>query len=238
MKKRFIFVFISIFLLAGCSANPESNTPASNPQASSVPAQVTQVQAAEPAKAQNAPSLTADEVYKAVSAAWAKLGTAGPRHISQTTSKGMSTEYDLVPPDYHQVISAGGKVVAEQFAVGGTLYNNAQGAWSQIAGAGKVLNTIGTFSSGLSDSLVYSDGMVNGVEVINGSPAIVYSYKTTLKGQNASAKYKLWVDQTSGLPVKSENITADGMTIAQTITYDNNIKITLSEEAKNAPVKQ
>jgi len=192
---------------------------------------------------QAAPSMTADEVYLAVHAAWAKLDTAGPRHVSQTSSGGgdaeSTIEADSVPPDYHQVVSIMGNTVAEQYIVGGVIYNNVQGAWTQTPGAGAALSTIGNFASGISDSLIYADGMVNGIEVINGSPAIVYSYSTTLKGLDAApAQYKLWVDQTSGLPVKSENTDPDGMTIAQTITYDNSITITLPAEAANAPEAQ
>jgi hypothetical protein len=235
MKKTILFVIVTTFLLAACSALPKSNAPVPDPKTTSDQPQATSKQPTAPANLQPAPSLSADEVYQAVSAAWTKLDTAGPRHISQTTSEGLTTEADVIPPDFHQVMSAGGNVVAEQYIVGGTIYNNAQGAWTQTTGGGAALNTIGNFALNLSDSLVYSDGMVNGVEVINGSPAIVYSYSTTLKGLDASAQYKLWVDQASGLPVRSVNITPDGMTTDETITYDNSITITLPGEAKNAP---
>lgn len=228
MTKRFLLVFITAFLLAACSASTKSNSPGLTPQA-------TLIQPTAPSNTQPAPSLSPDEVYQAVSAAWKNLDTAGPRHISQTTSEGLVTEADVLPPDFHQVVSANGTVVAEQYIVGGTIYNNEQGNWTQTAGGSTALGTIGNFSLSLSKDLIYSDGMVNGIEVINGSPAIVYSYSTTLKGLDASAQYKLWVDQSSGLPVKSENITPDGMTITMMITYDPSITISLPVEAKNAP---
>jgi hypothetical protein len=235
MTKRFLLVFSTAFLLAACSASPKSNAPGLTPQA-------TLIQPTAPANTQPAPSLSPDEVYQAVSTAWKKLDTAGPRHISQTTSEGgsvgMSTEADVVPPGFHQVVSAMGAVVAEQYIVDGTIYNYNQGSWTQTAGGSTALSTIGSFSQSLSKDLVYSDGMVNGIEVVNGSPAIVYSYSTTLKGLDASAQYKLWVDQVSGLPVKSKNITADGTTIDMTITYDPSITIALPAEAKNAPPSQ
>jgi hypothetical protein len=236
MIKRFLLVFITASILLGaCSALPTSNATGPTPQE-------TQIPSAAPAIAQPAPSLSPDEVYLAVKTAWSKLDSAGPRHISQTSSKGgvvgMSTEADAVPPDFHQVVSVNGAVVAEQYIVGGTIYNNDQGSWTQTAGGSAALSTIGNFTQSLSSDLVYSDGMVNGIESINGSPAIFYSYSTTLKGLNASAQYKLWVDQTSGLPVKSENITADGMTIDMTIKYDPSITISLPVEAQNAPPGQ
>ncbi len=235
MTKRLLLVFLTASLLAACSASPKSNAIGPDPQA-------TLIQPAAPVNTQPAPSLSPDEVYQAVKTAWSKLDAAGPRHISQTTSKGgvvgITTEADAVPPDFHQVVSANGTIVAEQYIVGGTIYSNEQGAWTQTAGGSAALGTIGNFSQGLSADLVYSDGMVNGTEVINGSPAIVYSYSTTLKSLNASAQYKVWVDQTSGLPVKSENITADGSTIDMTIKYDPSITISLPVEAKNAPPSQ
>jgi hypothetical protein len=228
MTRTFLLVFITGFLLAACSALPKSNAPGSTPQA-------TLIQPTAPANTQPAPSLSPDEVYQAVSTAWKKLDTAGPRHISQTTSKGLSTEADVVPPDFHQVVSFKGTVVAEQYFVGGTIYNYNQGSWTQTAGGGTALSTIGSFALDLSGNLVYSNGMVNGIEVINGSPAIVYSYSTTLKGLDASAQYMLWVDQTSGLPVRSKNTSPEGSTIDMTITYDPSITISLPNEAKNAP---
>jgi hypothetical protein len=242
MRKTILSVFIAALFLAACSALPKSNAPAPNPQATSNQSQATQNQPTVAVDTQPAPSMTADEVYKAVSAAWAKLDTAGPRHISQTSSEGgkveSNIEADSVPPDFHQVVTMMGNKVAEQYIVGGTIYNYAQGGWTQTAGGNTAINTISNFSQGLADGLTYSDGMVNGIEVINGSPAIVYSYSTTLTGLDASAQYKLWVDQTSGLPVKSENITADGMTIAETITYDKSITFSLPAEAAKAPASQ
>jgi hypothetical protein len=258
MTKKFLLVFITALLLAACSASPQLNTSKPNPQGNSnqpaAPAdtqpapsnqpnpQETPNQPAAAADTQPAPSLSPDEVYQAVKAAWDKLATAGPRHVSQTTSEGgvvgMSTEADVVPPGFHQVVSVNGAVVAEQYIVDGIIYGKDQGGWSQAAGGSGALSMIGDFTQSFSKDLIYSDGVVNGIEVFNGSPAIVYSYSTTLQSVNASAKYKLWVDQASGLPVKSENITPEGSTIDMTITYDPGITISLPDEAKNAPPAQ
>lgn len=244
--KTFLVGIIATFLLAACSAQTASTAPAVETKVPSAQSQATLVQpTAQPqatvvqptavANAQPAPSLSPDEVYKAVSAAWAKLADAGPRHISQTSSDGLTTEVDVVPPDFHQVMSAGGNVMAEQYIVSGTIYNNVQGAWTQTAGGSDALGMLGNLVPAVSDSLVYSAGKVEGIEAINGSPAILFSYSTTLKGVDASAQYKVWVDQASGLPVRYVNITPDGTTIDETITYDSSITITLPDVAKNAP---
>jgi uncharacterized protein (DUF736 family) len=233
MIKNYLIVFIVAVLLGACSSSPTSNIAGTTPQATLN--QPTVIQPTVPANTQAAPSLSADEVYKAVSAAWKKQETAGSRHISQTSSEGLSIEADAVPPDFHQVVSAMGSVVAEQYIVGGTIYNYDQGSWTQAAGGGAALGMIGSFSLNLSGDLVYSNGMVNGVEVINGSPAILYSYSTTLKGLAKTAQYKLWVDQSSGLPVKAENTNPEGSVITMLYTYDPSITISLPDEVKNAP---
>jgi hypothetical protein len=234
MKKIFVTIVVTAMLLAACSATPKLNS-------SSPTSNATSNQPSNPVNTQPAPSLSADQVYQAVADAWDKSTTGGPRHISQNSSKGgqviSNTEADSVPPDYHQVVTVMGNVIAEQYFINGTFYNNVQGVWSQTPNATAALSTIGGVAKGLSADLVQSDGKVLGIEAVNGSPAIVYSYSTTLKSLNATAQYKLWVDQTLGLPVKFENITSDGMTIDETITYDSSISITLSAEAKNAPIK-
>jgi hypothetical protein len=193
---------------------------------------------------QAAPVLTSDEAIKAAQDAWAKLATAGPRHVSQTSYKGdtsVSTiEADSVPPNFHQVTSVMGTVVAEQYVYDGTIYNKVNGVWSQLAGAGKTFtDTLEGFAQGVKSSLVYADGLVVGIEIINGKPATAYSYTTTLTGLTAKpAQYTIWVDNASGLPVKRVNITPDGMKIVQLITYDATITLALPDEAKNSPPAQ
>ena len=150
MKKGFLLVLITASLLAACSASPQSTATEPAPQE-------TPIQPSAPANTQLAPSLSPDEVYQAVKTAWSKLDTAGPRHISQTTSEGgvvgISTEADAVPPDFHQVVSANGSVVAEQYIVNGIIYNNNQGSWTQTTGGSAALSTIGNFSQSLSDPI-------------------------------------------------------------------------------------
>jgi hypothetical protein len=193
---------------------------------------------------QAAPMLTSDEAIKTAQAAWARLATAGPRHVSQTSFKGDSAistiEADSVPPNFHQVTSVMGTVIAEQYVYDGTIYNKVNGEWSQLPGGGKTFtNTLEGFTQGLSESLVYADGKVVGIEDINGKPATAYSYTTTLKGLDVKpAQYTIWVDNASGLPVKRVDISPDGLKIVQLITYDASITLTLPDEAKNAAPAQ
>ena len=184
--------------------------------------------------------ITSDEVIKTAQDAWAKLATAGPRHISQTAYKGdaaISTiEADSVPPNYHQVNSVMGTVMVEQYVYDGTIYNKVNGEWTQLPGGGKTFtNVLEGFAKGVSDAIVLADGQVVGIEVVNGKPATAYSYTSTLKGLDVKpAKYTIWVDNASGLPVKRVDVSPDGLKIVQLITYDATITVTLPDDAKNA----
>ena len=191
---------------------------------------------------QAGPALSADDAIKAAQAAWARLATAGPRHISQNSYKGgalvSNIESDSVPPNLHQVTSIMGNVIGEQYFFDGAIYNKLNGAWSHLPGAApSTINAIEGFAQGMSSSLVYADSKVLGIEAVNGKPATMYFYTTTLTGLKANpAQYTIWVDNASGLPVKRVNIDPRGMKIVQLITYDGTIKLTLPDEARNSPV--
>jgi hypothetical protein len=191
---------------------------------------------------QAAPALSSDDAIKAAQAAWAKLATAGPRHISQNSYKGdtiiTNIEADSVPPNLHQVTTVMGNVIAEQYFFDGAIYNKINGAWSHLPGAApSAINAIEGFAQGMASGLVYAEGKVLGVEAVNGKPATMYYYTTTLTGLKANpAQYTIWVDNATGLPVKRVNINPEGMKIVQLITYDPNIKLTLPDEAKNSPL--
>jgi hypothetical protein len=213
--------------------------------ATNVPAAAATATATQPAAAtQAAPALTADEVYKTVQTAWTKLETAGPRHVSQNSFKGSTAqtniEADSVPPNYHQVVSMMGTVVAEQYIYNGTIYNKVNGEWTQLAGAAApATGALAGFAEGLADQIVLADGKVVGIEAISGKPATEYSYTTSLKGLSVKpVTHTVWVDDNSGLPVKQEILHPDGEKIVQLITYDASIQITLPDEAKNAKAAQ
>jgi len=212
--------------------------------ATSAPAAAAATATMPAAAPQVAPALPADEVYKTVQTAWTKLETAGPRHVSQNSFKGSTAqtniEADSVPPNYHQVVSMMGTVVAEQYIYNGTIYNKVNGAWTQLAGAaGPATSTLAGFAEGLADQIVLADGKVVGIETISGKPATEYSYTTSLKGLSVKpVTHTVWVDTISGLPVKQEILHADGEKIVQLITYDTSIQITLPDEAKNAKAAQ
>lgn len=251
----FIVLILLALLSAGCAPISQATqssaptalplqtvaaTPASIPP-TAVPTKPAAKATIAPTATRPVPSLSADKVYKAVADAWAMQEKAGPRHVSQITYKGnnaiMDIEADSVPPNYHQVVSSMGAVMAEQYVFDGTIYNKAQGAWGQLPGAGTTFkSTLAGFSQALSDQIIKSDGKVLGVEDVNGKHAFVYGYTTTLKALNASTQYTVSVDQASGLLVKEIIIDPQGEKTVQIITYDATITLTLPGEAKNAKI--
>ena len=93
---------------------------------------------------------------KAVKAAWARLEAAGPRHISQTVYASgiavMNIEADNVAPNYHQVISALGNPVAEQYLYDGAIYNKMNGQWTRPPGGGTAFKSLlAGFTAGVAD---------------------------------------------------------------------------------------
>jgi hypothetical protein len=209
----------------------DGNQPANQPQSTSA--------ADVPPVAVQPPSLSADEVYKAVDAAMTKMISAGAHHVSQTSSRkgGPSSESDIVPPNQlHMVMSANGSVADEFYVVDGILYSHSQGAWTQKPGAGQAyIDAInGVPMEGMPET-DRSNGKVAGVEMLLGKPTVVYSYDSTIKSLNITSSVSLWVDQASGLPVKQEITTSDGTKMDQVITYNSGITITLPADAKSAP---
>jgi hypothetical protein len=237
MKKTLISILITAILLGACSSSLKTNTPISTN--ATFPDWPTQAPGA--VNTQTAPSLSPDEVHQAVLAAWRKLESAGPRRFAEFRYEDGkpigSIEADAVPPDYHQVITEFGKLWAEFYVVDGTVYSNDKGVWSHDS-YGTAPNDIGSnLSQALDPGIFQSDGKTIGIEVINGSPAIIYRYSTIFNSPKVLHQYRLWVDQSSGLPVRLESRTMAGFLSVETIIYDDIITITLPTDAKNSPKK-
>lgn len=264
MTKKYRSLFVGILLITlivtACAQAPataimqQQEAPTSQPTAAKVAvsaaatateaAQPTATQAAQPTPTQAAPALSSDEVIKTVQAAWAKQATAGSRHVSQTSytdnTAEMNIEADSEGTNLHQVISANGAVMAEQYIYDGAIYNKLQGEWTVLQGGGNAFNsTLAGFAEGLSDSIVLADGQVLGVETLNSQSATVYSYTSTLKGLDTKpTTYTVWVDNTAGLPLKQEILDPEGQKTVQLFTYDANIKVTLPPEVAAAKPAQ
>jgi len=237
--KLLSMILVVSVMQAACALTPSASSPqVANPPAAAAPADT--AQPAQPA--QPIANLSSDEVVKAVHAAYAALEKSGPRHVSQTSYEGstpsMNIEADTVPPNLHQIVSVNGQVMAEQYIMNGAIYAKVEGSWKKSPGSvGQFAGTLAGMGEGLKDQIVYSDGKVLGVENVNGKPATAYSYKVTLKGLSAApTTHNVWVDVSSGLPVKQEIIKDGGEKTVQLITFNPGLAISLPAEAAAAPL--
>ncbi len=242
------FALAAATIVTACkaSATPTAAPPqptSATPVATPTPAPVSQP-TAEPTVAPAATTvvLSEDGVIEAVHTAWAALGAAGPRRVVQTStdSEGAGTviEAVFVPPDsLHQIVEIGGHAIAEQYSIGDTIYNNTpETGWvsTQVSGGTPGMLAMFDDSDALSDALTYSNARVEGNESVNGHEAVVYAYSSQLKGADMVVQHRLWVDTTSGLPVKNEIVSDEGTT-TQEFTFDASLTIDLPADVAAAP---
>ena len=236
-------------IVTACKPSATPTAPPNAPTLAAPVASPTAVPVSQPTAAPTAaPAATAivlseDGVMEAVHKAWAALGAAGPRKVVQTNSDsdgpGTVIEAVFVPPDsLHQIVKMGGRAIAEQYSIGDTIYNNTPqtGGWvsTQVSGGTPGVMAMFGDSDALSDAITYSNAHVEGNESVNGHEAVIYAYSSQLKGADKTIQHRLWVDTTSGLPVKNE-IVSDQGTTTQEITVDASLTIDLPADVAAAP---
>jgi hypothetical protein len=253
---NFALFLVMVATLTACLGNP---APTAQPIAATKPAAATLPPATIPAATLPAPTATvaqasptpplptpaplaADDVIKAVKAAWAAADKAGPRRLKQMSYKGdqavTTIDAESVPPgQFHQVVTMNSQVIAEQYIYGGVIYVNAPNTGGRKvapASAAQVGAVMGGLAQALVGDITYSDAKVLGAETVNGEPATVYSYATQLKGFPDKTNYKLWVSTAAGLPIRQEKVTTR-LRLVMDITYDAKLTISLPAEVAAAP---
>jgi hypothetical protein len=252
----FALLIVMVATLTACLGNPAptaqpnaapqsaaATLPAATLLAATLPAPTATVAPASPTLQLPTPApLAADDVIKAVKAAWAAADKAGPRRLKQVTYKGdqaiTTIDAESVPPDqFHQIVTMNGQVIAEQYIDGGAIYvkaPNTEGWKKTPASAAEVGAVIGGLAQTLVGDITYSDAKVLGPETVNGEPATVYSYATQLKGFPDKTSYKLWVSTAAGLPIRQEKVTTR-LRLVMDITYDAKLTVSLPAEVAAAP---
>lgn len=130
---------------------------------------------------------------------------------------------EVVTPDKFHVTTSGIEIIM----IGKVIYMKTAGKWLKV----------GTSSIDISliDPQRYTSGQVTttdvkfvGMDVVDGAPTLVYSYKATVKGPPAvTSTNKIWVGATDGLPRKIETSAKAGQLTTITITDYNNASITI-----------
>ena len=127
---------------------------------------------------------------------------------------------EFVAPDrYHVNLTDETGAQIEMIIIGNDTYIKSGDSWSKLSGD---IAPTPTFRNKFSDDVLntISDVKFEGEETINGKQARVYSYKLVTKVGSFPVSQKIWVDKSSGLPIKSYEEYTDGVTSNLTTTYD------------------
>jgi hypothetical protein len=199
------------------------------------------------APTQPPPALSSDQVVAARQAAWvayAAYAKTGPVRVKQVTSQNnvpiSSITTELVPTDQlHEVVELMGQVASERYVYGGHLYArypaSGKATWTQtpVISLQPYADSFGVLSEGA--VVTTTDGLVLGVEVINGENTVIYGYSSQLHGVAVKSPNKLWVSQVRGLPLRYAKDLPQGGQLVQDYIYDPSLTITLPPEVAAAP---
>ena len=135
---------------------------------------------------------------------------------------------DVILPDRFHITSKRNDKTSEMIIADGKTYTKTNGAWAESTQ--DMSNLTASFASAVGKDTTISDGKFVKPDVVDGIPALVYSfnslYKTTDMEVNTATM--MWVDPLNGLPIKMvEDRVYSGTKshIEQSIIYDPSITI-------------
>lgn len=213
------------------------STPTEAPTATEVPAPTETTVPTEtpaPTEAPALPEMPSLSAADAIRAAMRAQGTGGPYHAESTIVSADGTSIlsaDVIPPDQlHSTINVDGST-QEIVITGGQMWLNDGSGWGEpMSGEAVTAFLSQLLNDPDSSGMTLTNEQFVGVETLNGSPVWVYTYTQTLEtgGTPIVSESRLWVEITTGLPLKVEGTgTAFGITstTTQVITYDDSITI-------------
>ena len=152
--------------------------------------------------------------------------------LEGTGQTGMTKDAEFVAPDRYQTKfrdDAGADV--EMIMVGQDAYIKSGDSWNKMAGD---TSPTPTFRNKFSDEVLktISDVKFEGEETVDGKKTDVYSYKLTTLVGNYPISQKIWVDQASGITVKSYEEYSEGVLKTLTTNYSADKPITIEPPVK------
>lgn len=149
--------------------------------------------------------------------------------VAETSYK---QQVDYVAPDrYHVVYRENGAPETEMIMVGNHAYTKDGDSWKEIPGDTSPTPTIR--NSWTEDALKsISDVKFEGEEMLNGKPALVYTYKVVTVVGNFPTNRKIWVSKSSGIPMKSFVEYSNGPIKTLTNTFDTESPVTIELPSK------
>ena len=108
----------------------------------------------------------------------------------------------VAPDRYHIKFDDATGAHVEMISIGSETYIKDGDAWNKFPGKDSPTST---FRYSFTDEAMksVSDAKFEGEETINGKAAFVYTYKLVTVVGNFPTTQKLWIDQSSGLPIKA-----------------------------------
>jgi hypothetical protein len=159
-----------------------------------------------------------------------KAFSAKTEGMGQTEIK---SQIDYVAPDRYHVTYLGGTGAGmEMITIGDQSYMKSNGgSWTKMAGDAKSVPTLrDSFTEAGLKSL--SDVKFEGDDMVDGKPALVYSYKNVTPVGNYPFTSKMWVGKATGLPIKVYVEYTNGMLKNMTVNYDTESPVTIEPPIK------
>ncbi len=137
-------------------------------------------------------------------------------------------QVDYVAPDkYHVTYQGGTGAGMEIIFVGSDMYMKpAGGKWSKSPGGGASMPTLrDSFTEEGLKSM--TDAKFEGEESVNGKPALVYSYKNVTPKGDYPFTAKMYVNKSTGVPLRVMAQYSNGMLKEMTVDYDTETPVTI-----------
>jgi outer membrane lipoprotein-sorting protein len=137
------------------------------------------------------------------------------------------------PDRYHIVFTDATGARTEMISVGDVTYIKNGEAWDKMPSD---ISPTSTFRNNFTDDVLPSitDTVFETEETVNGKPALVYSYKLVTKVGNFPVVQRIWVDKSSGIPIKAvaEYREGDSQEKRLTTTFDTDKPVTIELPVK------
>ena len=180
MKELTLILILTVCLASACKVETSAESTSRTERASADP---------------KASVVDASRKLIALNALAGKIEGAGKTVIKQ------DVEY-IAPDKYHVSYLDESGAHMEMFIIGGDTYIQSDGTWEKISGDARLTPSLrDSFTDDVLNTL--TEAKFEGEDTVDGKPAFVYSYKLVTMVGNFPAKTKMWISQSSGLPIKT-----------------------------------
>ncbi len=143
----------------------------------------------------------------------------------------IKSQVDYVAPDrYHVTYLAGTGAGIEMISIGNQAYMKTGGKWSKTPGNSNTPNLRDSFTDEGLKTL--SDVKFEGEDTVDGTSALVYTYKNVTPVGSFPFSAKIWVGTQTGIPIKIVAEYTNGVLKQMTVNYDTVSPVTIEPPIK------